>query len=187
MQAKTNEKLNLSEINKAVQVIKEGGIVIFPTDTVYGIGCRFDNESSKARIKKIKKSNQNFPVLVSDIKMAVEIADLNQQATELAKKYWPGALTLIVKAKKGDSIGLRIPDSKICITLLKKAQVPIIGTSANFHTKPAPKSYQELEPALISQVDFVLKGKCKNKQESTVIDTTVNPYKIIRRGAIEIK
>ncbi len=187
MQVKTNEKLKLNEVSRAAKIISDGGVVVFPTDTVYGIGCRFDNTAAIERIKKIKKSSQNFPVLVASIKDADKIAKLNSQFKVLAKKYWPGALTLVVKSKNGKTIGVRMPNSKTAISLIKKTKCPIIGSSANFHGKKSPAAFSGLDQELIKLVDFVLKGRCKNKEESTVIDTTVIPYKILRQGALKIR
>lgn len=186
MQVKTKEKLKLSEINKAAQIITEGGVVVFPTDTVYGIGCRFDDTKAIERIKKIKKSKQNFPLLVSNFADVNKIAYLNNQAQILAEKYWPGALTLVIKSKNGGTIGVRMPNSKTVISLIKKSKSPIIGSSANFHGKKSPASFSDLDPKLVGLVDFVLKSDSKNKGESTVIDTTVIPYKILRQGVLKI-
>lgn len=181
------ETSQLKEIEKAAQIFKMGGVVIFPTDTVYGIGCRFDNEDAVERIKSIKDSKQNFPVLISNLKQAHQIAKVNNLALNLARKYWPGALTVILKTRSGaGKIGIRIPNHKIAISLIDKLGFPIVGTSANFHGQKPPTSYEELDPKIISLADFVVHGKCKEKTESTVIDATTKPVKILRKGAVII-
>ena len=177
------------QIKEAIAVLKKGGIVIFPTDTVYGIGCRFDDKDAIARLYKIKKTpdSQLFPILVSDLSQVEELAVINKTGEELIKKYWPGALTIILKSKNGkEQIGFRMPDSSLVKLLIDGLGEPLIGTSANFHGSRAPNSYEELDSAFIQLADFVLKGKCQLGVESTVVDATSNVPKILRQGAIKL-
>lgn len=183
---KKQEESKLKEINNAANILKNGGIVVFPTDTVFGMGCLVDNSNAIKKLRNIKASHQNFPILVSSIQEAKKYTKPSTYAEKLMQKFWPGALTIIVKDKMGKTLGVRMPDSKLTLTLIKKTGKPIIGTSANFHTKPAPKSVGELDPNLLKKANYFLIGKCKNMCESTVIDTTVNPPKILRFGAIDI-
>src|SRR3989344_6703830 len=181
--------MNRLILEKAIAVLKKGGIVIFPTDTVYGIGCLFDNPKAVDRIYEIKKTptNQPFPILVSNLSQVEDLAVINKTAEELIKKYWPGALTIILKSKNGkEKIGFRMPDSSLVKVLIDELGVPIIGTSANFHGSRAPNSYEELDSAFIQLADFVLKGKCQLGVESTVVDATSNVPKILRQGAIKL-
>lgn len=181
------EELQSKEIEKAVVILRKGGVVIFPTDTVYGIGCRFDNLGAIERIKNIKKSRQNFPVLISNLKQAHQLAKVNNIAKDLAQKYWPGGLTILLKKQSGiGKIGIRIPNHKIAMLLIDKLGFPIVGTSANFHSQKPPVSFEELDPRIISLADFVVQGKCKEKAESTVVDATTTPIKILRKGAVNI-
>lgn len=177
----------LREINKASEILKKGGIVIFPTDTVYGIGCAWNKLHAIIKIQRIKGSTQNFPVLVSNISQVHKIAKVNDAALNLAHKYWPGGLTIIME-KRGDGkkIGIRMPDSEITRGIIENLGEPIIGTSANFHGEKTPTSYGELNSGLKDLVDYVVIGECKNKIESTVVDTTKHPVKILREGAIKI-
>ena len=183
------------ELSSAAEVLKSGGVVIFPTDTVYGIGCRCDDEKAVSRIYKIKgrPKDQPFPHLVSNIEQVKKIADITPLAQELINRYWPGGLTIILPVRHPElvsgpsqKIGFRMPDHKETLSMIDAVGVPIVGTSANFHGEPSPKSYEELDPKLQDLVDFVVKGECKNGIESTVIDTTVDPPKIIRQGAVKI-
>lgn len=181
------EELPLKDIEKAVSIFRKGGIVIFPTDTVYGIGCRYDLPNSIDRIHNIKKSTQNFPVLLSDINQAHNLAVMNTQAIHIASTYWPGALTILVPSKlQHDKIGLRIPGSLLVRTIIQKLGIPIIGTSANFHKQKSVSKYSDLDPNLIKLVDFVIKGECGSKMESTILDATMSPAKVIRNGAIKL-
>ena len=177
------------QIKKAVRILKSGGIVIFPTDTVYGIGCRYDHKVAVSRLYKIKKSpaSQPFPILVSNLDHVKDLAIINKKGEELMKKYWPGALTIVLQSKKSqEKIGFRMPDSLLIKSLIDGVSIPAIGTSANFHGSKSPKSYEELDLDFTKLADFVLKGECQLGVESTVVDATVNPPKILRQGAVKL-
>lgn len=201
---KQPEESQSKEIEKAAQILKNGGVIIFPTDTVYGIGCWFDSKQAVNRIYQIKGTpkDQPFPILVSNIKQVEALAEIPDIARELMQKYWPGGLTIILPGlstyfkpglkqlhKPGlehAKLGFRMPDSSLVMTLIEKAGKPIIGTSANFHGATAPKSFEELDPEFIKLADYVLKGECKLGVESTVVDVTFNPPKILRQGAVSL-
>ena len=151
------------EISKAAEIIKNGGVIIFPTDTVYGIGAKYDNEKAILKIRKIKGTpdSQNFPVLVSNIKQSEPIVRINNLAKTLMSRYWPGALTIVLESKMGDKkIGIRFPNSKITKELIEKVGTPIIGTSANFHKDKAPTKFEDLDPQFVKLADYVIKGDC---------------------------
>ena len=95
----TQEESQSKEIDEAVKILRGGGVVIFPTDTVYGMGCRYDFTHVIQRIKNIKKSTQSLPVLIANINQAHKLAVMNPQAMQLASHYWPGGLTLLVYSK----------------------------------------------------------------------------------------
>lgn len=187
---KKQEESKLLEIKKAAEILKNGGVVIFPTDTVYGIGSRFDDQVALNRIYKIKSrpGGQPFPVLVSSISQVESQAVITSSARKLIGKYWPGGLTIILNSKKGNGkIGFRMPRSSLITLLIDLAGVPIIGTSANFHGQKPAASFGELDPKLIELADFIIKGKSSGGIESTVVDATFDPPKILRQGAVKIK
>lgn len=180
---KRPEKSKLEELNKAVDVLKNGGVIIFPTDTVFGIGCKWDNPDAIARIRNIKSSTQNFPILISSISQAHAIGKITPQALHLINKYWPGGLTILVKNRITDQkVGIRMPASDYVKYIIEKLGAPIIGTSANFHGEPAPIKSTDLDPRLIKLADYVVEGECEDGEESTVVDSTVLPIKILRQG-----
>lgn len=186
---KTTEGSALSNIKKAAQLLKSGGVVIFPTDTVYGIGCLYNNKEGLLKIYKIKNRPPSlpFPILVSSIDQAGTIVDMNNQAINLAKEYWPGGLTIIANSIDGKyKIGVRMPNSKIALTLIKEAGSPVVGTSANFHGQKSVANFESLDPELIKLADYVLKGECQKGTESTVVDTTGEKINIIRQGAVKV-
>jgi L-threonylcarbamoyladenylate synthase len=187
------------QIEKAIDVFKNDGIVIFPTDTAIGIGCRIDAVESVKKVFNIKKRDYNKPllVLVDSIEMAKKYVSIPKEVQEkILDKYWPGGLTVFLKCdiKKvpsvvrsgAESLAVRLPNHKIISDVIKKVGVPIIATSANFSGDPTSYFISEIDKELLSKADFVLDGECTYKKESTIIDCTVEPYKIIREGAVEI-
>lgn len=184
---KKQEKLKSNEVSEAVAILARGGVIILPTDTVYGLACKWDVAPATARIRRIKSSSQNFPVLVASLTQAHAIAKINPHAQALINKHWPGGLTIIVLDKKSNQrIGLRMPASQSVLNVIEQLGAPIVGTSANFHGQKPPSSQSELDPKLVALVDFILGGNCEKGIESTVIDTTVSPAKILRRGAVNL-
>ena len=188
------------EVEKAVKILNKGGIVIFPTDTAFGIGCRIDNENAIKKLFKLRKRPifQATPVLVSELSMAEEyVLKVPKEVKEkLIDRFWPGALTIVLACKKdkvptlvrggGDSIGVRMPNNKIALEIIKRVGVPILGPSANFHGEKTPYEYKDLDPRLTKLADYVVKGKCLFKKPSTVIDCTKKPWQILREGALNI-
>lgn len=190
-----------NQVQEAVRILNRGGIIIFPTDTAFGIGCRIDNELSIKKLFKIRKrpESQAVPVLVSSLKMAREYAaEIPSKVIEkLIKPYWPGALTIVLKANLekipslvrggGETIGLRMPDHRTMLEIIGNVGVPILGPSANFHGDETPFSLQDLNPELVSLVDDIVKGECSVKKTSTVVDCAKEPWQILRQGAATIK
>lgn len=191
------ELIPMEDIQKAIKILREGGIIIYPTDTAFGIGCRIDNIKSIDRLFEIRKRSrtQPTPVLVSSIDMALlYFSSPSQIVRRLMTEYWPGALTIVAPCKKelvyspirggGDTIGLRMPDHQTALGIIAGVGVPILGPSANFHGEKTPYRFGDLDPALVKLVDYVVPGECIIKRASTVVDCTVEPYRILRQGAI---
>jgi L-threonylcarbamoyladenylate synthase len=186
-------------IKQAIEILKNGGIVIYPTDTAFGIGCRIDDEKAVDRLFTIRKRprSQATPVLVSSIDQALPYLDSPSDIVRhLMKTYWPGALTIIAPCKKnkiyspisggGKTVGIRMPDHPDILTVIAGVGVPILGPSANIHGEKTPFLFKDLDPVLVHQVDFVLAGTCKKKAVSTVVDCSVDPYVVIRQGTVKL-
>lgn len=187
-------------LKQAIKILKEGGIVIYPTDTVYGIGCRMDDTKAVKRLFMIRKrpTVQATPVLVDSIAQAEKYLSppLPNNVRHLMKRYWPGALTIVYPCitKRipdlvrggGKTLGVRMPNHKIALALIKGIGVPLLGPSANFHGVPTPFSFSDLDEKLIKLVDYVIEGQCNFKKASTVIDCSTSPWRIIRQGAVKI-
>lgn len=183
-------------LKKAIKVLNQGGIVIFPTDTAFGVGCRIDNIKACERLFNLRKrpKTQAVPILVSSITQAqLYLASFSNIVRRLIMQYWPGPLTVVYQCKKnttpqlirgnGDTLGVRMPNHQIILKLISAVGVPILGPSANFHKEPTPYRFEDLDPEFTKLVDLVIPGECPLGNVSTVIDCTKKPFKIIRQGA----
>ena len=180
-------------IRKATSIVKKGGIIVFPTDTVYGIGCDPYNENAIKKIYKIKlrEKTKAFPVLVYSKETASKIVNFDKQSEKLAEKFWPGPLTLILnltenKLKKSlnldKKIALRVPNNNCALELLKKCNI-LIGTSANISgqepfTDPS-ECYQNIEG-----FDLFLDGGKISGVPSTIVEIINGEAKIQREGML---
>ncbi len=172
----------MENIELAVEITKNGGVIICPTDTVYGLICDATNKKAVERLYKIKKRPRNklIPIFVSDIKMAKKFADITPQQEKFLKQVWPGKVTAVFHYKKP---GLRIPDYKLVLNLIKHTG-PLAETSANISGNPASTKIKEVlkqfegrkyQPDLVIDV-----GNLPKSKPSKIIDLTVTPYKILR-------
>lgn len=189
------------DIKQAIAILKTGGIVIFPTDTAFGIGCRIDNEKAIRRMFDIRKrpESQATPVLADAFEMAQEylLPVPKDVIDKLIKPYWPGALTIILPCKAdkvpklvrggGTTLGIRVPNHSTTRQIIKSVGVPILGPSANFHGEKTPYRFEDLDKNIVKLVDYVVQGECLFKQQSTVIDCSEKPWRIIRQGVTELK
>jgi L-threonylcarbamoyladenylate synthase len=186
-------------IQQAITIASGGGIIIYPTDTAFGIGCRIDNHAAVTRLFTIRRRpvTQAIPALVSSQSMALAYFDNPSDIVRrLMKKYWPGALTIIAPCKKDliyspirgnrETVGLRMPDHQTILKIIQGVGVPVLGPSANFHQDPTPYRIEDLNSELIGLVDYVVPGVCSVRLASTVVDCSVQPCKIIRQGAVKI-
>lgn len=187
------------DITRAIHVFKDGGVVVFPTDTVFGIGCRMDDDKAVARVFDIKNRSLDNAVLVlvDSIEMAEKYVEVPDEVSrKLVAKHWPGGLSIFFKTKPGkvpsivtagtDILAVRYPDHPEIIQVIREVGVPIVATSANRSGQKTPYKLGGLDEGMVEQVDFVLPGACTYEEESTIIDTTVNPWKVIREGAVKI-
>ncbi|MEK9143645.1 MAG: L-threonylcarbamoyladenylate synthase [Patescibacteria group bacterium] len=192
--------MNQDIVRKTIKILKDGGIVIYPTDTAFGIGCRMDDKQAVDRLFAIRKRprTQATPVLVASTEMALAYyLNPSEIVRHLMRKHWPGALTIIAPCKKklvyspirggSNTIGLRMPNHDAVLELIRGVGVPILGPSANFHGHPTPYRFKDLDPDLIKLVDFVLPGESSVGMASTVVNCSVNPYQIVRQGSIVLK
>jgi L-threonylcarbamoyladenylate synthase len=181
----------------ASEVVQAGGVIVYPTETLYGIGANAWDGTAIAKVRAIKRREGQKPILVV-IKDEDQLASLTNQITDEARllisQFWPGPLTLVFKATKQvpdllsqghGTIGVRIPSSPFCLRLLSLCGCPLTSTSANLSGGPTLHSVVDIKRAIPRGVDLFLDaGELKPRLPSTVLDVTVSPPRILRCGAV---
>ena len=185
------------QIELAAEILRNGGIVAYPTDTVYGLGADPRSEETVQKIYRAKKRSSKLPLPLllagtSDIeRVAVNIPEV---AWRLVERFLPGGLTLVLKRSPwvpdivtagGDTIAVRIPDHDITLALIQSLGSPLVGTSANVSGRPSPVTAEEVYRQLGDKVDMVIDGgECPGGIDSTVVDVSGECPVVIREGAI---
>ena len=192
-----SENPNLRYIKMIIECLENDGVIIFPTDTIYAIGCSVNSTKALdriARIKGVKKEKANFSFIFHDLSMLSEFTrPINNDVFKMMKRNLPGAFTFIVEANNNvpklfknnkKTIGIRIPDQPIITNIVRELGCPIITTSiidedeiSGFMTDP-----EEINEAYKDKVDIIIDGGFGNKEESTIVDCTDNEIVIIREG-----
>lgn len=189
----------MHDIQKAIGLLKQGGVGIFPTDTIFGIGCRIDDGAALKRLFHIRNRPEEKAVLavVDSLKMAKEYVIVSQEVkTQLIDIYWPGGVTIVFPCdtKKvpslarggGQTLGVRQTTHPILLELIKGVGVPLVAPSANFAGAATPRSFTDIDKELISLVDFAIDLPSEGATPSTIIDCSGKPWKILRQGAVHI-
>ena len=185
------------EINVAVRQLRSGGVVAFPTDTLYGLGANLFDESALERIFAIKErpSDLALPALLASLEQLEMVSDeFTAAGVRLAERFWPGPLTLVVRKGRRvpdlatggrPTIAVRIPDHRVPLALATKLAGPLTGTSANLSGGPDLESIEDLEQQLGSRLDGIIRcGPLPVGIPSTVVDITSNEVRVLREGAI---
>lgn len=168
--------------------MRRGGLVVFPTETVYGLGANADDLVAVERLYQAKGRPETKPLTVHLARaelvagMALEWTPL---AAALSRRFWPGPVTLVVPRLEGGTVGLRVPRHPVAEALLAAAQVPVVAPSANRSGSPPPRTADEVVAAILNgQVDYLLDaGPTPIGEASTVVDCTGASARILRRGA----
>ena len=183
-------------IDQAVHLLRDSGVVAFPTDTVYGVGADPFQPEAVRRLYRIKGRPEDKPIailvgLIEDVEQVAQ--NLPTSFSRLADRFWPGGLTLIVEARNlppeitagGSSVGVRMPDHPLTLELLREFGAPIATTSANRSGENAATSAGEVSAQLGDRVDLIVDGgDTITKVASTVMDLSVSPPTILRHGGI---
>lgn len=189
---------NLDEaLEQAARILRDGGLVAFPTDTVYGVGALVFMERAVERLfaAKIRDRSKAIPVLLSGVRDLNRIAKhVPPVAWQLAGAFWPGALSLVLEKSArvpdvvtagGPTVAVRVPDHPLALALIERAGSPLATTSANLSGQPSAVTADEVEASLGDAVDLILDGgPCPGGVASTVLDLTVQPPRIVRPGPI---
>ena len=194
---------NVSEekeyIREASEIIKCGGTVVFPTETVYGLGANALNEDAVKKIFIAKGRPQDNPLIVhvADKDISSYVKEVPEVAQKLINEFWPGPLTVILEKKdiipdvtsaNLGSIGIRMPNNEVALELIKEAKVPIAAPSANISGRPSPTDVKRCVEDLDGRVDYILGGEISDVGvESTIVDCTVNPPLVLRPGGITLE
>jgi L-threonylcarbamoyladenylate synthase len=181
-------------VMKAVSLLKQGKVMIFPTETVYGIGADAFNEKAAAKIFKLKKRSKNQPlqILIADFEAVKKTASgVSAKALKLMKKSWPGPLTAVVRKKKSvpdvvtgglNTVGLRMPDHLLVLEIIKALGRPVAASSANITGKNPPKTAKEAGRHFKSGISLVIDGgRCRIGKASKVVDATKRTVKVLRK------
>ncbi len=187
-------RISEPNIQLAAKVVLRGGVIVYPTDTVYGLGCDPRNSLAVERISRIKhRERKPFPVLCDSLESVARLIEFNNTSRALAKKYWPGALTIVAPLKMRlpgtvhqgtGTLGVRIPASTSCVKLISACGGYLVGTSANKSGKPSCRTAQEALKFLGEEVDLILDGGRLTSRESTVVRVAGEEIEVLRKGEI---
>ena len=188
------------QVERGISILRRGGIVAFPTDTVYGLGASIRLPRAVERVYEVKRRPRDMalPVLLADASQLPEVAEsIPAVAWRLIHRFLPGALTIVLpKAKSvpdivaagGTTIAIRIPNHPITLALIRGLGAGLVGTSANVSGQPSPLTASEALCQLGDEVDLIIDGgPCPGGRESTVVDVTTERPVVLRQGAVSIE
>lgn len=194
-----SEDLQTADMAKAVEVLRAGGILLAPTDTVWGLMCDFKNADALDSIFKIKKSGPRPTAVLSDSIESLKVLqlELSSGVLKLMQSFWPGPLTIILRSRLADvghiagsdnSLGIRIPDAAKLRSLIRLFGRPVAATSANLAGAPAQRSLDAVSDEIIANVDYICRFADEPSGEaSTVIDCTGEKISVLREGFIRLE
>jgi L-threonylcarbamoyladenylate synthase len=183
----------------AAEAVLRGGVIAFPTDTVYGLGCSLFDVSAVEMIERLKRRDKTLAVisLIPEPAQALGLAAfVSPVAERLIQAYWPGPLSLIFKAAPivpsrvrgaGGTVALRCPEDRLCHALLDFIGGPVVSSSANISGQPTAETAEEVVQIFGNQIDVILDGgPLRDRKPSTLIDVSTPDVRLLRRGAIDV-
>lgn len=186
-------------IQRAVEVLRHGGVIIYPTDTIYGIGCSVFDKDAIERIYRIKRQDPHkpFSFICSDLSHISEYAKVSNPAYRLMKHLIPGPYTFVLPASrlkqlpksmisKRKTVGIRVPDNKICLTIVRELGHPILSASVLGRNGEAMNNPELIKALYEKEVDLILDGGIVLSEPSTVVDLTDEQPVVLREGAGDI-
>lgn len=180
-------------IKEAAALLRRGGLVAFPTETVYGLGANLDDPQAIQELYQAKQRPFEKQVTIH-LASAEDLEKYPVRVTEAGRRimraFWPGPLTLVFARADGSTLGFRVPKHPVALALLKEAAVPVVAPSANLHGQPSPQTAEAVARDFNDQIDLILDaGPTPSGVSSTVLDLSVDPPKILREGvfAVEVK
>lgn len=189
--------LNSKDIDEVISILRNGGIVAFPTDTVFGLGCLINKEAIKKVYEaKGRSFDKPLPMMCNSSKMISEVAYVSDNAKKIIDKFTPGALTLIFKKKENiedyvtngkNTIGIRIPDDKWILELIDRLNTPILVTSANLSDTGSLLKWEDVLKQLDNHIDAIVCEDARGESSSTIVDVTDEDIKVLRQGPIKLE
>jgi L-threonylcarbamoyladenylate synthase len=183
-------------VGDAVRILRGGGLVCYPTDTVYGIGAAAGDDAAVRRLfaAKGRSPDKALPLLLAEAGDAAEVAEVTPLARTLAIRFWPGALTIVMRKAPdyrslalagGETVALRVPNQDVVRAIVRALGEPLTGTSANRAGAPPPVSVSEVASQMGEMVDLIIDGgPCRARLESTVVDITRDVPEVLREGPV---
>ncbi len=182
------ERPDPAAIHEAAGILRRGGLVVFPTETVYGLGVNLEDPQAIQELYQVKMRpfEKQVTLHIADRQMLeAQKVTVSELARGLMAKFWPGPLTLILARPDGSTIGFRMPNHRVALELIRQAHVPVAATSANLSGRPSPRTAGEALQDLEDRIDLVLDaGPCPVGVESTVLDLSGETPRILRRAAL---
>ncbi len=191
--------LETSELDTAAQLLRDGEVVAFPTDTVYGVACVFDNEEAieKMKVAKGRPESKPFPFMASSKDLIKMVAEVSERDEVIIDHLMPGALTIVLKKKPNvpdittngmSTIAIRMADDTLVNEIISKVGKPLLVTSANLSGEPSTSSYEEVYKSLQGRISAVVRRDATGSKASTIIDLTQpDTVKVLREGPISIE
>ena len=191
--ARTPDPAAIAEV---AAIIKRGGVVAFPTDTLYGLAVDPRSDEAVEQLFELKgrEAGVAVPLIAADIDQAREVGTFGDVELRLARAFWPGPLTIVVPASPhvsrralggGNTVGIRVPAHQVAISLCQSAATCLTATSANLSGKPAPASVEEIDPELMTRIDGALDaGPAPGGPPSTIVAVVSGRPQLLRAGAI---
>ena len=190
-----SKNISGSEIKKITNVLKNNGLAIFPTDTVYGLAGSAGSGSAIEKIYQLKQRPKDKPfiIFITDIDFIDRIkVEITPRVRKLLNAFWPGAVTFVFKNNGngfsrylGDKIAVRIPDHTVILDILKGFNDPLVVTSANISGEGSPAEFDEIDAGILDNIDIAIDaGRCKFSLASTIVDISGNEPEILREGAV---
>ena len=187
-------KADLDGIAEAAATVAKGGVVCYPTDTLYGLGCDPMNASAVGRTMDAKgRRTKPMPILVRSLVAAERFAYMPERARKLAQLFWPGPLTMVLQAREAlpeilipeGKVGVRSPKHHVCLKLLELCSGGLVGTSANLTGRPPATTAEEALSQLGDRVDLIIDGgRVPVGVASTVVDLTMPRFSLLREGPV---
>lgn len=191
-------KITINQLDLAKQCLEDGGIIAFPTDTVYGIACRSDRKELQERLKYVKgrPEEKPFPIVVGSIEQCQKIAVVDEKIKKIMTTCWPGPLTLILNRQEEmddwvtngqKTIAVRMFDENGISQMIQQLNVPLFLTSANLSDEPVCQDGEEVLQRLGNRIDLIVDGSHRKGKASTILDCTQEELKILREGPISLE